>query len=183
MLLAGAAAPAVAAPNEVRLGLRGLLLEHNELANHRSTKPTYLPLRNTDRKPSWPLAFDISAPVYDPGNTNGAPSIPSFAATCEGHITEESPSESAYVDCTANRKKGDISEGGTFESLQARVLANADPDSNANPQTNSRSGKGRNIFVNHTALWVTGDDYPHKFNIVDKKDSKDSEMAWSQRLN
>ncbi|KAK8069199.1 hypothetical protein PG994_005815 [Apiospora phragmitis] len=65
--------------------------------------------------------FDISAPVFDPPSVYAAPSIPSFTGTCEGETTAESPGQTGYLDCTASRKAGETSDGGTFGGLSARV--------------------------------------------------------------
>ncbi|KAK7932293.1 hypothetical protein PG985_003005 [Apiospora marii] len=120
-----------------------------------------------DDTPKKPV-FDISAPVFDPPNVTGAPSTPSFTGTCEGETTAESPDQSSFVDCAANRQKGEFSDGGTFEGPSARVQPNDNRKPNVTISFKWIQQISNKKYSNTAGVmdkWVVGQPEPEKFDI------------------
>ncbi|KAK8131400.1 hypothetical protein PG984_007838 [Apiospora sp. TS-2023a] len=81
-----------------------------------------LPAPNdTPKKPGWSYeVYYWNISNWRTAELDGATTRYHYG-TCEGETTAESPDQSSYVDCAASRTPGDISEGGTFRGLSARV--------------------------------------------------------------
>ncbi|KAK8879150.1 hypothetical protein PGQ11_000444 [Apiospora arundinis] len=131
-----------------------------------------------EKSPRFHYLFNISAPVYNPPSVYAAPSIPSFAGTCEGASTAQLQDQSVWVDCTTNRKVGETSDGGIFGGLSALLKPNSNhlrPDIAISFQwTQEISNKKYNITAFASPTWAIDQPKPTKLDILEP------DMLWER---